>query len=66
MMLTPIWFWLKPRLRQQTERVMRALKLLADGRLRVIVDRALPQCEAAETYRYLGGGRAAGKVGLAA
>jgi NADPH:quinone reductase-like Zn-dependent oxidoreductase len=39
-------------------------QLLEDGRIRPLVDRALPLADAAEALRYHGGGAATGKVVL--
>ena len=42
----------------------RGLELLAEGKLRVIVDRIFPLREAAAAHDYLEGGHAIGKIAL--
>jgi len=64
MMLTPMWRGLPERLRAQARHVRRGLALLAEGKLRVIVDRAFPLREAAAAHDYLEGGHAIGKIVL--
>ena len=64
MMLTPMWRGLPERLRAQARHVRQGLALLAEGKLRVIVDRAFPLREAAAAHDYLEGGHAIGKIVL--
>jgi NADPH2:quinone reductase len=64
MMLTPMWRGLRERLRAQARHVRRGLALLAEGNLRVIVDRIFPLREAAAAHDYLEGGHAIGKIVL--
>lgn len=64
MMLTPMWLGLKPRLRQQAERVRKAMALLAEGKLRIVIDQVFPLAEAAAAHRHLESGKAVGKVVL--
>jgi len=64
MMLTPMWRALKGRLARQAAHVRRALALLAEGRLRVAVDRSYPLADAAEAHRRLESGQALGKIVL--
>jgi NADPH:quinone reductase len=65
MMLTPMWLGLKARLRQQADRVRRAMNLLAEGKLRVVVDQVFPLSEAVAAHRHLESGKTVGKVVLA-
>ena len=65
MMLTPMWRGLKGRLRQQADRVQKSMVLLAEGKLRVVVDQVFPMAEAAAAHRYLESSKAIGKVVLA-
>jgi len=65
MMLTPMWRGLKGRLRQQADRVQKSMVLLAEGKLRVVVDQVFPMAEAVAAHRYLESGQAIGKVVLA-
>jgi NADPH2:quinone reductase len=64
MMLTPMWRGLPERLRAQARHVRRGLALLAEGKLRVIVDRIFPLREAAAAHAYLESGHAIGKIAL--
>ena len=64
MMLTPMWRGLQERMRAQARHVRRGLALLAEGRLRVVVDRVFPLREAAAAHDYLEGGHAIGKIVL--
>lgn len=64
MMLTPMWLGLADRLRSQAEHVRAGLKLVADGKLRVVVDRVFPLDEAGAAHAYLESGQAIGKVAL--
>jgi NADPH:quinone reductase len=64
MMLTPMWRGLPERLRAQARHVRRGLSLLAEGKLRVIIDRIFPLREAAAAHDYLEGGQAIGKIVL--
>jgi NADPH2:quinone reductase len=64
MMLTPMWQGLRPRLRRQTNHVRKALTWLAEGKLRVIIDRVFPLADAAAAHRHLESGKAVGKVVL--
>ncbi|MEA2778477.1 MAG: NADPH:quinone reductase, partial [Rhodospirillaceae bacterium] len=65
MMLTPMWRGLRARLRRQTSHVRNALTWIAEGKLRVIVDRVFPLADAAAAHRHLESGKAVGKVVLA-
>ena len=65
MMLTPMWRRLGARLRQQADRVQKSMVLLAEGKLRVVVDQVFPMAEAVAAHRYLESGQAIGKVVLA-
>jgi NADPH2:quinone reductase len=64
MMLTPMWRGLPERLRAQARHVRQGLALLAEGKLRVVVDRVFPLHEAAAAHDYLEGGQAVGKIVL--
>ena len=64
MMLTPMWWGLRERLRAQAMHVREGLRLLAEGRLRVIVDRVFPWLETRMAHDYLESGAALGKVVL--
>jgi NADPH2:quinone reductase len=64
MMLTPMWFGLKDRLRHQAEIVTEAMAFLATGELRIHVDRTFPLAEAAAAHRRLEAGGMIGKVVL--
>jgi NADPH:quinone reductase len=64
MMLAPMWRGLPDRLRAQARHVRRGLALLAEGKLRVVVDRNYPLREAAAAHDYLVAGHAIGKVVL--
>jgi NADPH:quinone reductase len=64
MMLTPMWRGLPERLRAQARHVRQGLALLAEGKLRVIVDRIFPLHEAAAAHDYLESGQAVGKIAL--
>jgi NADPH2:quinone reductase len=64
MMLTPMWRELPERLRAQAQHVRQGLALLAEDRLRVVVDRVFPLHEAAAAHDYLEGGQAVGKIVL--
>jgi NADPH2:quinone reductase len=64
MMLTPMWFGLRNRLRQQAEHIAEALGWLGEGRLRIVIDRIFPLADAAEAHRHLGSGKQVGKVVL--
>jgi NADPH2:quinone reductase len=65
MMLTPMWLGLKARLRQQADRARKVMNLVANGNLRVVVDKVFPLSEAVAAHRYLESGKAVGKVVLA-
>lgn len=64
MMLTPMWLGLMDRLRTQAQHVRDGLKLVSDGKLRVIVDRVFTLGEAGVAHAYLESGQAMGKVVL--
>jgi NADPH:quinone reductase len=64
MMLTPLWRGLTTRLRQQADRVQKSMTLLAEGKLRVVIDQVFPMTEAAAAHRHLESGKATGKVVL--
>jgi NADPH2:quinone reductase len=64
MMLTPMWRELPERLRTQARHVRQGLALLAEGKLRVVVDRVFQLHEAAAAHDYLEGGQAIGKIAL--
>jgi NADPH2:quinone reductase len=64
MMLTPMWLGLADRLRAQAQHVRDGLALVAEGKLRVIVDRVFALDEAAAAHAYLESGQAIGKVAL--
>lgn len=64
MMLTPMWLGLADRLQAQAEHVREGLRLTAEGKLRVVVDRVFPLEEAAAAHAYLESGQAIGKVAL--
>jgi NADPH:quinone reductase len=64
MMLTPMWLGLSDRLRSQAAHVREGLRLVADGKLRVIVDQVFALNEAGAAHAYLESGRAVGKVAL--
>jgi NADPH2:quinone reductase len=64
MMLTPMWWDLPERLRAQAQQVRQGLALLAEGKLRVVVDRVFPLGETAAAHDYLEGGHAIGKIAL--
>ena len=64
MMLTPMWWGLTERLRTQARHVRQGLTLLAEGKLRVVVDRVFQLHEAAAAHDYLEGGQAIGKIAL--
>lgn len=64
MMLTPMWRGLRERLRAQARYVQEGLALVAEGKLRVIIDRIFPLQDAAAAHRYLESGQAVGKVVL--
>lgn len=64
MMLTPMWLGLRRHLRRQAACVAKAMALLIEGRLRVVIDRSFPLAEAAAAHRHLESGQALGKVVL--
>ncbi len=64
MMLTPMWRGLAGHLRRQAKYVQRAIAWLAEGRLRMRIDRVFPLAEAAAAQQYLESGRTMGKVVL--
>jgi NADPH2:quinone reductase len=64
MMLTPMWWELPERLRAQARHVRQGLALLAEGKLRVVVDRVFQLHEAAAAHDYIEGGQAIGKIVL--
>jgi NADPH2:quinone reductase len=64
MMLAPMWLGLTDRLRSQAAHVRQGLGLVADGKLRVVVDKVFPLSEAGAAHAYLESGKAVGKVVL--
>lgn len=64
MMLTPMWLGLRPRLRQQADRIGKAMALLAEGKLRIVIDRIFPLAEAAAAHRHVESRNVLGKVVL--
>jgi NADPH2:quinone reductase len=64
MMLTPMWLGLADRMRSQAAHLREGLRLVADGKLRVVVDRVFPLAEAGAAHAYLESGQAVGKVAL--
>jgi NADPH2:quinone reductase len=64
MMLTPMWLGLTHRLQAQAAHVREGMGLVADARLRVVVDRVFPLKDAAAAHAYLESGQALGKVAL--
>jgi len=64
MMLTPMWFGLTRRLREQAKRVMSALDLVKSGKIKIVVDRTYPLSRAGAAHTYLESGRVLGKVVL--
>jgi NADPH2:quinone reductase len=64
MMLMPMWRGLPERLRAQARHVRQGLVLLAEGHLRVVVDRIFQLHEVAAAHEYLEGGQAVGKIAL--
>jgi NADPH:quinone reductase-like Zn-dependent oxidoreductase len=64
MMLMPMWRGLPERLRAQARHVRQGLVLLAEGKLRVVVDRIFQLHEVAAAHDYLESGQAVGKIAL--
>jgi NADPH:quinone reductase len=64
MMLTPMWLGLAEKLRAQARHIRQGLALVAEGKLRVMVDRVFPLDQAAAAHSYLESGQAIGKVVL--
>lgn len=64
MMLTPMWLGLTDALRHQGDIVGEGLKLMAEGRLKVIVEATFPLDRAADAHRRLEAGGMTGKVVL--
>jgi len=64
MMLTPMWLGLAEKLRAQARHLRQGLALVAEGKLRVMVDRVFPLDQAAAAHSYLESGQAIGKVVL--
>jgi NADPH:quinone reductase len=62
MMLTPMWLGLRRHLQRQADHVARAMALLAEGRLRIVIDSSFPLAEAAAAHRRLESGKTMGKV----
>src|SRR5579871_374522 len=65
MMLTPMWRGLTAALHRQADRVRRSIDLLANGKLRLAIDRVFPLAEAAAAHRRLESGESIGKIVLA-
>ena len=64
MMLTPMWFGLKDRLRHQAEIVEEAMAFLAAGELTLHIDSTFALAEAAAAHRRLEAGGVMGKIVL--
>lgn len=64
MMLTPMWLGLDDRMRHQARIVAEGLKLMADGRLKVLVEATFPLADAAGAHRRLEAGGMVGKLVL--
>ena len=64
MMLTPMWFGLRDRLRRQAAIVEEAMAFLATGELTLHIDSTFPLAEAAAAHRRLEAGGMMGKVVL--
>ncbi len=64
MMLTPMWLGLHDRLRHQATIVADGLKLMAEGRLRILVDASFPLADAAKAQARLEAGGNTGKLVL--
>jgi NADPH:quinone reductase-like Zn-dependent oxidoreductase len=59
-----MWWGLPERLRAQARHVRQGLALLAEGKLRVVVDRVFQLHEATAAHDYIEGGQTIGKIVL--
>jgi len=64
MMLTPMWLGLEDRMRHQAHIVAEGLKLMAEGRLKVLTEAVFPLAKAADAHRRLEAGGLTGKLVL--
>lgn len=64
MMLTPMWYGLGAQLARQAAILRDAVALVADGRLRVLVQHVFPLAEVAAAHRCLEAGALTGKIVL--
>lgn len=64
MMLTPIWKGLTGRLRAQAEIVAKALRLVAEGKLKIRLSECFALSDAGRAHAFLESGKATGKVTL--
>lgn len=64
MMLTPMWKGLTDRLRQQAQIVAKALALVAEGKLRLLLSETFVLPDVAKAHAFLESGKAVGKVTL--
>ena len=64
MMLTPMWKGLTERLKAQAAIVSKALQLVADGKLRILLSDSFALADADKAHAHLESGQAVGKVTL--
>lgn len=64
MMLTPMWKGLTARLKEQAAIVAKALQLVAEGKLKIMLSESFSLADAAKAHRFLESGKAVGKVTL--
>ncbi|MEI8155090.1 MAG: zinc-binding dehydrogenase, partial [Hyphomicrobiales bacterium] len=64
MMLTPMWKGLTDQLKRQADIVGKALRLLSEGKLKLLISGEFPLADAARAQTFLSEGKAAGKVVL--
>ncbi len=64
MMLTPMWRGLSARMSEQAAMVRQGMSWLAQGRIRIHVDRTFPLERAAEAHAHIEAGGATGKIVL--